>query len=326
MKLLLKLTFMAFLVVASCMLFVACESQHTHSFGEWKVMQEANCTEEGTEHRVCECGEEETRSIAINGEHDFTYGFCQYCQESTEEVMQAFESILKNECYDYWQSKYEISNENIEIKELFYDSVTPNPQGSVELEGRIMVHYNGLNYAGTFNYTFEWKADKNCYEIGVGVLGGYFGCTASGEVGTTKFSDDYEFTHMEAAGNAKSVLELYADGTIRHVNYGSTGIITSTTNYTYEISVAPDYWHITITSIYGGTQTMIYHVETMCTCEQNNRTYDTPKPPHPTLDAAIFLLSVKSDSSFIFVAINIHFIHIVIVKFKFENVAEFFIA
>ena len=45
------------------LLLVGCETPHTHEFIEG----------------VCECGEEETRSIAINGEHDFTYGFCQYC-------------------------------------------------------------------------------------------------------------------------------------------------------------------------------------------------------------------------------------------------------
>lgn len=42
-------------------------AEHTHSFGEWKVVAEASCTEKGLKQRVCECGEKETEEIAAKG-------------------------------------------------------------------------------------------------------------------------------------------------------------------------------------------------------------------------------------------------------------------
>ena len=38
---------------------------HEHSFGEWKVVKAATCTEKGLEERVCACGEKETREIEM---------------------------------------------------------------------------------------------------------------------------------------------------------------------------------------------------------------------------------------------------------------------
>ena len=39
------------------------DNKHTHSFGEWSTVQGATCAIKGTEERVCECGERETREI-----------------------------------------------------------------------------------------------------------------------------------------------------------------------------------------------------------------------------------------------------------------------
>ena len=38
-----------------------------HTFGEWQTVTAATCSEAGTEKRVCECGEEETRAIPAIG-------------------------------------------------------------------------------------------------------------------------------------------------------------------------------------------------------------------------------------------------------------------
>ena len=40
---------------------------HTHNFGEWEVVTEPTCTEEGLRERVCACGEKESEEIAALG-------------------------------------------------------------------------------------------------------------------------------------------------------------------------------------------------------------------------------------------------------------------
>ena len=59
------------IVAVVCLIFgiSACEAPHEHSYGEWTVVTAPTCTEEGTEQRECDCGEEETRTIAALG-HD----------------------------------------------------------------------------------------------------------------------------------------------------------------------------------------------------------------------------------------------------------------
>ncbi len=59
------------IVAAACIVFAisACEAPHEHSYGEWTVVTAPTCTKEGTEQRECDCGEEETRTIAALG-HD----------------------------------------------------------------------------------------------------------------------------------------------------------------------------------------------------------------------------------------------------------------
>ena len=44
---------------------------HVHSFGQWTIVTEATCTEDGLKERVCECGEKETEVIEAKGH---TYG------------------------------------------------------------------------------------------------------------------------------------------------------------------------------------------------------------------------------------------------------------
>lgn len=46
--------------------FAACNKQedHQHAYGEWRTVTEATCTAEGTQERVCSCGESESRPIA----------------------------------------------------------------------------------------------------------------------------------------------------------------------------------------------------------------------------------------------------------------------
>lgn len=47
------------------------QSNHKHSYGEWKETKPATCQEKGTKERTCECGEKQTQDIPMT---DHTYG------------------------------------------------------------------------------------------------------------------------------------------------------------------------------------------------------------------------------------------------------------
>ena len=59
---------LSFLAITVAVLFItSCGvlgKRHSHEWGEWKVQSEADCAKDGVEVRECECGEQETRSIA----------------------------------------------------------------------------------------------------------------------------------------------------------------------------------------------------------------------------------------------------------------------
>ena len=38
---------------------------HTHNFGNWNTVKDTTCTETGLQERICDCGEKETRSVAM---------------------------------------------------------------------------------------------------------------------------------------------------------------------------------------------------------------------------------------------------------------------
>ena len=58
----------AALAVCGLAVLSACdEPEHTHSFGEWEVVTEPTCTEEGLRERVCACGEKESEEIEALG-------------------------------------------------------------------------------------------------------------------------------------------------------------------------------------------------------------------------------------------------------------------
>ena len=44
-------------------LLVGAGDSHDHKFGEWKTVEEATCSAEGSKERYCECGEKQTASI-----------------------------------------------------------------------------------------------------------------------------------------------------------------------------------------------------------------------------------------------------------------------
>lgn len=60
MKKLLVLTLMLFAAV-SCVLLSSCA--HSHTWGEWEIMENPTCTQSGLQKRVCKCGTEEIVNI-----------------------------------------------------------------------------------------------------------------------------------------------------------------------------------------------------------------------------------------------------------------------
>lgn len=53
-------------LILLCGVFFSC-AKHEHQFGEWKTIKEPKCAETGSEERVCECGEKQSRSIPAKG-------------------------------------------------------------------------------------------------------------------------------------------------------------------------------------------------------------------------------------------------------------------
>lgn len=67
-------TTLIFVLAIIVAVFTACgdnvKEKHTHDFGEWITVKEADCTVKGEEKRKCDCGEEESREISAKG-HTF---------------------------------------------------------------------------------------------------------------------------------------------------------------------------------------------------------------------------------------------------------------
>ena len=66
-----KLLYVILLLLAIALLFSACDSfndtQHTHSYGDWEIIKETTCAEDGLKFRRCYCGETQTEIIIATG-------------------------------------------------------------------------------------------------------------------------------------------------------------------------------------------------------------------------------------------------------------------
>ena len=81
-KIVLKLTILtliAMTVLCSCN-FVEnpTPSEHFHEFGDWTAILEPSCTTDGTQKRMCECGEFESEVVPAT-DHLFVEGVCTIC-------------------------------------------------------------------------------------------------------------------------------------------------------------------------------------------------------------------------------------------------------
>lgn len=111
--------------------FIESESAHTHEFGEWTVIKEATCIEQGIEERVCSCGHKESRAIASN-EHSYyseitpptveedgkNVYICELCGDSYEDAIVLSDFYFSDENVD-WIESISKDVENIVIPEIF---------------------------------------------------------------------------------------------------------------------------------------------------------------------------------------------------------------
>ena len=79
-------------------------SVHTHEYGEWEITKNPTCGEDGTKERSCSCGDKQTETVAMTGQHvsadavkekeidatceeDGSYDEVVYCKNCNAELM-----------------------------------------------------------------------------------------------------------------------------------------------------------------------------------------------------------------------------------------------
>ena len=81
-----------------------------HNFGEWRIVKEPSCTEEGLKERICSvCGDKESEKIAT--EHSFgENGVCSNCNKNIKEFLITSKTVTATVTANIKQGKYSISS------------------------------------------------------------------------------------------------------------------------------------------------------------------------------------------------------------------------
>ena len=239
------------ILLSSCM--------HEHSFGAWITTREATCNEQGVEQRVCDCGEEETRSIPTKTTHNYSYGFCQNCKKATEERIENLDVVAKGIGELYWLGNYEISPNDLKMK-VEYDSILPNLSTlTCNIVGSLFVEYDGETFKGNFDIDCKWKGeDFNDFIWENGGFDDFYACDNSGQIANYRFSSSSTFTCYKT-GKAKSVITFDNQDNFTQKVYDYNGKLIGTYNATYDMIVTPISWVITVTSSSGNEETMYYY-------------------------------------------------------------------
>ncbi|MBQ7324682.1 MAG: leucine-rich repeat domain-containing protein [Clostridia bacterium] len=89
-----KLICLGLALVGAMFVWTGCsrEEKHTHDFGDWKILEKASCTEDGSRERKCDCGEVQTEVIAATG-HEMTAGVCLTCGHINEMELLEYASM-----------------------------------------------------------------------------------------------------------------------------------------------------------------------------------------------------------------------------------------
>ena len=118
LQILTYITICSFIIVLAA-LIVSC-GEHVHEFGDWKVITEPTCAENGEESRACTCGETERREIAATGNHAF--GEWETTKEAT--CVETGEETKKCECGKTESRTVEKNADNHDFEE--WKTTTPS--------------------------------------------------------------------------------------------------------------------------------------------------------------------------------------------------------
>lgn len=130
-----------------------------HNYGDYEVVAEATCTEEGTELSVCSiCGDEITRSVSALG-HDFSE------TEESNTYLKTTASCTQNGVYYYkcsrcGESSKDNTNTTFTTAKLAH-SYTSQTQTSTYLKTAASCTQNGVYYYKCANCTASSKNDTN---------------------------------------------------------------------------------------------------------------------------------------------------------------------
>ncbi len=75
-----------------------------HNYGDWIVDEEANCTNAGSQHKICQnegCEDRVDEEIPTNDEHNFANGFCTRCGRDVNYVSDGLEFTLNEDGLSY---------------------------------------------------------------------------------------------------------------------------------------------------------------------------------------------------------------------------------
>lgn len=121
-----------------------------HSFGEWSVKTPATYEVEGVEHRVCECGYEETRPIA-KLQHNFSSDWSKDAEKHWHACTdEGYESLKKDEAahsFGEWSEKSPADFEHKKVEHRFCSVCGHEETREV---GEVIPH----------NYSSEWSKDN----------------------------------------------------------------------------------------------------------------------------------------------------------------------
>ena len=70
--------FIIILIFIISIFCLSCSNEHTHTYGEWNIVQKATCEISGIKEKSCSCGDKISDKIPALG-HNYLNGQCTDC-------------------------------------------------------------------------------------------------------------------------------------------------------------------------------------------------------------------------------------------------------
>lgn len=148
-------------------------SEHKHTYGEWVVVEQSTCIDNGIKYRQCnDCKTVDIVSVDFIG-HDYIYGECAVCGEiDTTYMSEGLTFTLINDGNEYAVSEYNCTGKNLiipavyrgknvtTIKENAFTYLTgtvvlPETLKTIESGAFVECKFNSINYLGTVDQWVE---------------------------------------------------------------------------------------------------------------------------------------------------------------------------